>query len=158
MDEHLRPPREYDTPVYKETLAHAVAIFSKVPILAQFNRQNCLQSHLNISAVKNQSVLFGDEAVYKIYTFKDFIENQNRQIEFFNEMTVTKEAKAQKINNIIHFQGLYMGRDHIAIKPRRMQITFRGWLMRYRVPRQINEIILQAIHGVRQLNDIGYIH
>ena len=51
-----------------------------------------------------------------------------------------------------------MGMDHMAIKLPRMQIHFRGWLTGHRVPRQINEILLQAIHGVRKLNELGYIH
>ena len=57
-------------------------------------------------------------------------------------MNITMEAKAKNLGNLIHFQAMYMGMDHIAIKLPRMQITLRAWLNGFRVPKKINEIIL----------------
>jgi hypothetical protein len=70
--------REYDTPVYKETLENAKAYLNKVGILGQFDTKNCFQSYLKVSHDKLNYVLFGDDVVYKYYTFKDFVEDQKK--------------------------------------------------------------------------------
>lgn len=141
-EEKVQPIQEYDTPVYIDTL-RAVLGTMKIPILATFNQGNCLQSFLKPEPGENKKqVIFARESVYKVYVFEDFIENQQRQIEFFNELTVTTMAKEKRLPNVIHHQGTYMGVDHIALKLPIHQIDFRSYLRGRRNPKHLVAILL----------------
>jgi hypothetical protein len=91
-------------------------IANKIPILLTFNEKNCFESFLDIADNFDAGVLYGLEFIYKPYMFRKFLEDQDSQIQFYNELNITKEAKLQNMRNVIHFEGCYLGINHLALK------------------------------------------
>jgi hypothetical protein len=75
------PERKYDTPVSFETLEVVKPLSMRVVCLASFNQANAFESHIVLSDLpKNQRIVFNDEFIYKVFSFKYLLENQRQQL------------------------------------------------------------------------------
>ena len=130
-----------------------------MPFLGRFNKDNCLHSFISLaSLLKDQKVIEKEDSVYKVFQFKDFLQEEGKQIEIMKDLGLTAAAKERDLANIIHQRAVLMASDHIALQLPRYEIDFRRYIREMRKPQQLNSILIQVVEGLRQLKSLGYVH
>jgi len=116
------------------------------------------QSHHKPEDNEDISVICKEDQALKIYPFSVFVKNQSKQMEFFNEWTIMREASKGDFQKVIHLSGCELGQDHILLRMPRYPLSFREYLWRHRDANQLKTLVIDIALGLKELHALGYVH
>ena len=86
------------------------------------------------------------------------LQDNSKQLRFFNEYSVSKLAALNKSDNVIHLDHVAYAEDHLALVFKEYKMSFRSYLRDFRLPGQLSEILLKVAEGIKEIHSMNYIH
>lgn len=130
----------------------------RLPILKLVAYEGALQS--NITPVRDgiTQMHYREKEAYKVHYFADMELDTAYVSRIGLEYQILKLAAKHQSLHLSPLHNAYLGRDHVAFKVPKYEISLAQWLRKSRDTRHYLKIFLQVIAGLRELHDMGFVH